>query len=210
MPTRNLGRSKRGIPKETGVFYNFKIGENNTKGFHIKIKVPNTVTFPYNATINPIRFFLPDFSREILEFKDSRKIFVVTEGRRCRYKCSRKTKKCQTSVCWNRPSACFGDLAKCLNYDSDGGCRNTAKFKRRPTRKNKKSYELSSIDFRKPLHIPSQKLIIDSQGNANITPEPSYYWKCILEGSLKVNCFTTFILAGPSITTLKSLTGYKG
>lgn len=204
-------RSKRCITSyDTGVFYDFKIGENDTERFYIKIKVPKNVTFPYNEMLNPIRFFLPDFSREIVEFEQYETVFMVTQGTRCRYKCSRQTKKCEASVCWNRPSACFGILAECLNYDSDGGCRNTAKFKRRPRMINNQFYELSSIDFRMPLLIPSQTIIIDNLGDAQIVPEPIYNWKCILEGSLKVNCFSTSILAGPGLTTLKSLTGYNG
>ncbi|KAL5285644.1 hypothetical protein ACFFRR_007374 [Megaselia abdita] len=206
---RRQRRSKRDV-NDSGEFYNYRIRPDNKTDyiFEINIRVPDSINFPYESKTTPFEFFLPLFKTELVAFLEYDEIFMVTEGERCQYRCSKENKRCRVLRCWDRPSACFGDFEKCLEYDSEGECKNMANSQPKPNKQNEEYYDISSADFRRILRIGNERYFINNLGGAEFNPEAIHIWKCILEEKYRVYCFISSSLAGWNLKTLKTLSGH--
>lgn len=113
-------------------FYNFTVAPRgggepvHLYGF-FRMKATDTFKtsplFDFLVGENPVVKFLPaNYHIQVIAIAGSEQPFTLIEGKRCKWRCNRKTRECENSVCWEEPSFCRGPHEDCLRLDGDGTC----------------------------------------------------------------------------------------
>lgn len=191
-------------------FYNFTIQFSiESKPFHLYTKVPSTYTFPYKAHHSPIPFFFTRYIVQTLEFEEFPEQFLIKEGTRCRFNCSKLTRECEAFECWDRPFVCFGDKSECMKLEGNGTCIKTEEG----TNSGEEELEnndfeiLSSTFFFDLLHLSVYKIVSQKYGWVHLDGGITNTWECELRDENNVFCINTGGFAGPSSQLLKTLAG---
>lgn len=187
------------IEESEGTFYNFSIersvfekGETFTlEPFFLYTKVPKEVTFPYVIEFNPMPFFFPSYQTNVVGFEEFPEQFLIKEGTRCNYKCSKFTKECEAVECWDRPFVCFGDRKECLKLEGNGTCIKTTKDESSKVKESEdKDYQILTPSFFADLfRLVTVYNEIRSAGDvATYRMGRSIFWYCELKDKVNVLC----------------------
>lgn len=182
--------------------------DSGKKALHLYTKVPYYFHFPYEASHNPIPFFLPNYRIEVLKFEEFPETFTLKEKTRCRYNCSVETKECETLECWDRPFLCFGNAKECWKHDGKGLCKIALEeTKTHDDESDKEFVEKSSIDFGEQLLFGYFSQNIDDKNFVQIPTYANFFWRCSVENEFEVLCVITNAVAGASSQLLKTIAG---
>ncbi|KAL5278792.1 hypothetical protein ACFFRR_003424 [Megaselia abdita] len=201
--------------EKEGEFYNFTIQfDNETDPFYLYAKVPNSYKFQYLETVNPISFIFNKYSVEVIEFDGFPEKYLLKEGTRCRYNCSKLTKECITLECWKRPFVCIGDFKECHKLDGNGTCVKPQEDIIDEQVLDNDNYEvISSTNLWDILNFGAGEVIIDNEGYVQLLEyQLPFYWFCELLDEINVFCSHRKRFAFPSsgygTAFLKTLTGF--
>lgn len=196
--------------EEEGRFYNFTIQfDTKSQHFHLFAKVPTNYSFSEQLPYHPFPFFFTLYKTELVRFEEFPEQFLVKEGTRCNYNCSKLTKECMTLDCWDRPFACFGNFEECMKLEGDGTCIKTAKENSSLVEELKDDdYEvLSSNFFWHFLRLSMNVIVIDKEGWGDNDVGRTFFWKCQLQDEINVFCNTSGVVSGVARLLLKGVAG---
>lgn len=172
----------------------------------MNLLVPSGQEIPYFDNENPIHFFLPTFYISRVKFREFPEEFVAIEGLRCKWRCSKDTKKCEKLTCWNKPTICMGDYRECLKQDGDGLCINISGKNENPSNHEDDNYfEYTSTYIADNIGLPYQSYEITSGGYVENYSEEKR-WSCGLQGNV-VYCRYSIVYSTYSPMLLKTTAG---
>lgn len=175
-----------------------------------------TPLFDFVVGENPVIKFLPaSYHIQVITIAGSEFPFTLIEGKRCKWRCDRRTRNCEPSVCWERPSFCRGKHEDCLKLDGDGTCYDLPKDGL-PEEENliwssNRTHKIfTNIDIARSIkYHEGDNVFISGEGIVQDHLTLGYHWLCeeVVPGGENIVCQDDWAHVGVTTFQLREIAG---
>lgn len=208
-------------------FYNFTVTppDHPTQPIHLygyfgvspKDNFTTTPLFDFLVGESPLVKFIPfNYQIQMITIEGSEDPFTLITGRRCKWVCDRRSRKCGEGLCWEEPSFCRGSHEDCLKLDGNGTCFDItekgfpSEYYNGLSKSNKTHKVFTTIDVGKFAQFHGEDfLFISDDGQAQDLLKLGFHWVCKEEtpGSEYILCDTDWMHVGVTTRVLKTIAG---